>query len=142
MATYWKVNEKYSVNAQFYMLAINCNFTTLNTMWSQVCKMFSTRDSWLVNTLVHQYHSLDWTRTQHQQNTHKRNTLVEEIFSNSSTILFVHCSSSTSLNTREDFNISDILVLNNTDIKYLSPLGTVYLINIYQQIFLDILMVI
>ena len=46
-------------------------------MWSQVWKMFSTWDIWLVNTpLVYQYQALDLNQNQHQQN-----TLVEEIFS-------------------------------------------------------------
>ena len=44
--------------------------------------------------------------------------------------------------TREDFTIPDILVLNNTDIKYLSPHGTLYLINLDQKTFLAILRVI
>ena len=34
---------------------------------------------------------------------------------------------------REDFTIPDILVLINTDMKYLSPLGALYLINVYQK---------
>jgi hypothetical protein len=42
----------------------------------------------------------------------------------------------------EDFTIPYTLVINNTDIKYLSPLGTLYLINIYQKIFLAFLRVI